>query len=47
MLDNVVSSLTVKVPERYYGGDESKIPEIDYLGMKFIPVPSPQFVREH
>ncbi len=39
MLDNVVSGLTAKVLERYYGGDESKIPEIDYLGVKPAPVP--------
>ena len=40
ILDNVVSSLTAKVLERYYGGDESKIPAIDYLGVKPAPVPS-------
>ncbi len=34
MLDNVVSGLVGKVLERYYGGDESKIPVVDYLGMK-------------
>ena len=34
MLDNVVSGLVAKVLERYYGGDESKIPIIDYLGAK-------------
>lgn len=34
MLDNVVSGLVAKVLERYYGGDESKIPVIDYLGAK-------------
>ena len=38
ILDNVVSGLTVKVLERYYG--ESKIPAIDYLGVKPTPVPS-------
>jgi fatty acid synthase subunit alpha, fungi type len=40
VLDNVVSGLTAKVLERYYGGDESKIPVIDYLGVKPAPVPS-------
>ena len=40
MLDNVVSGLTAKVLERFYGGDESKIPAIDYLGVKPAPVPS-------
>jgi fatty acid synthase subunit alpha, fungi type len=40
VLDNVVSSLTAKVLERYYGGDESKIPAIDYLGVKPALVPS-------
>jgi len=39
MSDNVVSDLMAKVPERYYGGDESKIPAIDYLGVKPAPVP--------
>ena len=29
-----------KVLERYYGGDESKIPAIDYLGVKPARVPS-------
>ncbi|KAF8271214.1 fatty acid synthase [Lactarius quietus] len=33
MLDNVVSGLVANVLERYYDGDESKIPVIDYLGM--------------
>jgi fatty acid synthase subunit alpha len=40
MLDNVVSGLTAKVLERFYGGDESKIPAIDYLGVKPVTVPS-------
>jgi fatty acid synthase subunit alpha, fungi type len=40
-LDNVVSGLTAKVLERYYGGDKSKVPAIDYLGVKPAPVPSP------
>lgn len=40
MLDNVVSGLTAKVLERYYGSDESKIPAIDYLGVKPAPVSS-------
>ncbi len=40
MLDNVVSDLMAKVLERYCGGDESKIPAIDYLGVKPVPVPS-------
>jgi enoyl reductase-like protein len=40
MLDTVVSGLTAKVLERFYSGDESKIPEIDYLGVKPAPVPS-------
>ena len=39
-LNNVVSGLTTKVLERFYGGDESKIPAIDYLGVKPAPVPS-------
>jgi fatty acid synthase subunit alpha len=39
MLDNVVSSLTAKVLERYYGGDESKIPVVDYLGVRHAHVP--------
>ena len=34
MLDNVVSGLVSKALERYYDGDESKIPIIDHLGMK-------------
>jgi hypothetical protein len=38
MLDNVVSGLAAKVLERYYGGDESKIPVIDYLGVRPSPV---------
>jgi len=33
MLDNVVSGLTAKVLERFYGDDESKIHAIDYLGV--------------
>jgi acyl dehydratase len=45
ILDNVVSSLTAKVLERYYGGDESKIPVIDYLGVKPAPAPSLPGVR--
>ena len=40
MLDNVVSGLTAKILERFYGGDESNIPAIDYLGVKPPPVPS-------
>ena len=40
MLDAVVSGLKAKVLERYYGGDESKIPAIDYLGMKPATLPS-------
>jgi fatty acid synthase subunit alpha len=40
ILDNVVSGLMAKVLERYYGGDESKIRAIDYLGVKPAPVPS-------
>jgi enoyl reductase-like protein len=40
MLDNVVSGLTTKVLECFHGGDESKIPAIDYLGVKPAPVPS-------
>jgi fatty acid synthase subunit alpha len=40
MLDNVVSDLTTKILERFYGGDESKIPAIDYLGLKPAPAPS-------
>jgi fatty acid synthase subunit alpha len=34
MLDNVISGLVSKALERYYDGDESKIPVIDYLAMK-------------
>ena len=41
ILDNVMSGLTAKVLERYYGGDESKIPAIDYLGVKPAPAPLP------
>src|SRR6267154_6917089 len=33
MLDNIVSGLMVKVLECFYGGDESKTPTIDYLGV--------------
>jgi fatty acid synthase subunit alpha, fungi type len=40
MLDNIVSRLTAKVLERFYGGDESKIPAIDYLDVEPAPVPS-------
>jgi hypothetical protein len=40
ILDNVVSGLTAKVLERHYGGEESKITAIDYLGVKPAPVPS-------
>jgi hypothetical protein len=40
ILDNVVSDLTAKVLERFYGDDESKIPTINYLGVKPAPVPS-------
>jgi len=40
MLDNVVSGLTTKVLKHSYGGDESKIRAIDYLGVKPAPVPS-------
>ena len=35
-----MSGLMVKVLEHFYGGDESKISAIDYLGMKPAPVPS-------
>jgi fatty acid synthase subunit alpha, fungi type len=45
ILDTVVSGLTAKVLERYYGGDESKIPAIDYLSVKPTPVPSLPDVR--
>jgi fatty acid synthase subunit alpha len=45
MLDNVVSDLTAKVLERFYGGDKRKIPVIDYLGMK--PAPSPSLPGAH
>ncbi len=38
MLDNVVSGLAARVLERYYGGDESKIPVVDYLGVKPSPI---------
>jgi acyl dehydratase len=38
MLDEVISGLAAKVLERYYGGDESKIPVVDYLGVKPTPV---------
>jgi fatty acid synthase subunit alpha, fungi type len=34
MLDKVVSGLVAKVLERFYDGDESKIPVLDYLGVK-------------
>ena len=40
ILDDVVLGLTEKVLERYYGGDVSKIPAIDYPSMKPAPVPS-------
>ncbi len=39
MLDNVVSGPMAIVSEHYYGRDKSKIPAIDYLGMKPVPVP--------
>jgi enoyl reductase-like protein len=39
MSDDVVSGLMAKVLERYCGGDECKIPAIDYLGVKPVPVP--------
>ena len=38
MFDNVVSGLAAKVLECYYGRDESKIPVIDYLGVRPSPV---------
>jgi len=38
MLDNVVSGLAARVLERYYDGDESKIPVVDYLGVKPAPI---------
>ncbi|KAI0264369.1 fatty acid synthase [Gloeopeniophorella convolvens] len=38
LLDNVVSGLAAKVLERYYGGDESKVPTADYLGAKTATV---------
>ena len=34
MLDNAVSGLVAKVLDRFYGGDEGKIPVLDYLGLK-------------
>ena len=40
ILDSIVSGLTTKVLECYYGDKESKIPAIDYLGVKPAPVPS-------
>jgi fatty acid synthase subunit alpha, fungi type len=40
MLDNVVSGLVAKVLDRFYGGDESKVPVFDYLGVKPFLVPS-------
>ena len=35
-----MSGLTAKVLERYYGSDESKVPAINYLGVKPASVPS-------
>ncbi|KAF8753393.1 fatty acid synthase [Rhizoctonia solani] len=32
MLDSVASGLVSKFLEKYYGGDESKVPTIDYIG---------------
>ncbi|CCO34687.1 fatty acid synthase subunit beta, fungi type [Rhizoctonia solani AG-1 IB] len=32
MLDNVASGLVSKFLENYYGGDESKVPTVDYIG---------------
>jgi len=40
MLDIVVSGLTAKVSEHFYGGDESRIPAIDCLGVRPAPAPS-------
>jgi hypothetical protein len=40
MLDNVVSGLMVKVLVHFHGGDVSKFPAIDYLGVKPPSVPS-------
>jgi hypothetical protein len=39
------AGLMAKVLERYCGGDESKIPAIDYLGVKPVPVPLPPGVH--
>ncbi len=44
LLDNVVSGLIAKVLERYYDGDESKIPVVDYLGMKTTSTSPPSAV---
>ena len=40
MLGSIVSGLTAKVLEHFYGGNESKIPAVDYLGVKPAPAPS-------
>ena len=31
MLDNVISGVVAKVLDRFYGGDESKIPVLDTI----------------
>jgi hypothetical protein len=45
ILDNAVSDLMAKVSERYYGGDESKILAIDYLGV--MPAPASSLLGAH
>ncbi|TFY80295.1 hypothetical protein EWM64_g3715 [Hericium alpestre] len=49
MLDNITSILADKLLERLYGGDESKVPVIDYLGAKpgdISPVPGVQVAQQ-
>lgn len=39
LLGNIVSSLAQKLLERSYGGDLSKVPTIDFLGARPLPLP--------
>jgi len=41
-LDNIMSNLTAKILERFYGGNKSKIPTTDYFGVKPASIPSPR-----
>ena len=40
MLGNITNLLVQKLLERFYGGDESKVPVIDFLGNKPVALPA-------